>query len=123
MQLNFITVYHPQTDSQTKRVNQVLEDMLRMFIMYKLTKWEVYLPLVEFSYNNRQWEALGMSPFEVLYCRKCRTLIHWDGSVSRIIIGPDMVQEMKQQIIRVRQHLKMAQDRQKSYTNLKRMPR
>ena len=50
--LNFSTAYHPQTDGQTERVNQVLEDMLRMYVMDKPTKWEDYLHLVEFSYNN-----------------------------------------------------------------------
>ena len=52
--LNFSTAYHPQTDGQTERVNQVLEDMLRMYVMDKPTKWEDYLHLVEFAYNNGQ---------------------------------------------------------------------
>ena len=50
--LNFNTVYHPQIDGQTERVNQVLKDMLHMYVMEKTTKWEDYLHLVEFSYNN-----------------------------------------------------------------------
>ena len=50
--LNFSTAYHPQTDRQTERVNQVLEDMLHMYVMEKPTKWEDYLHLVEFAYNN-----------------------------------------------------------------------
>ena len=50
--LNFSTAYHPQTDGQTERVNQVLEDMLRMYVMDKPTKWEDYLHLVEFACNN-----------------------------------------------------------------------
>ena len=50
--LNFNTAYHPQTDGQTERVNQVLEDMLRMYVMDKPTKWDDYLHLEEFSYNN-----------------------------------------------------------------------
>jgi len=51
-QLNFSTAFHPQTDGQTKRVNQILEDMLRMYVMNQPTKWEEYLHLVEFAYNN-----------------------------------------------------------------------
>ena len=47
--INFSTAYHPQTDGQTERVNQVLEDMLRMYVMEKPTKWEDYLHLVEFA--------------------------------------------------------------------------
>ena len=50
--INFSTTYHPQTDGYTERVNQVLEDMLRMYMMDKPTKWEDYLHLVEFAYNN-----------------------------------------------------------------------
>ena len=50
--LNFSTAYHPQTDGQSERVNQVLEDMLRMYVMDKPSKWEDYLHLVEFSYTN-----------------------------------------------------------------------
>jgi hypothetical protein len=63
--LLFITTYHPQTDGQTERVNQIVEDMLRMHVMHQHKKWEYYLPLVEFSYNNNYQEYLKMSPFEV----------------------------------------------------------
>ena len=72
--LNFSIAYHPQTDGQTERVNQVLEDMLRMYVMDKPTKWgEDYLHLVEFAYNNGHQASLGMSPYEALYGRGCRT--------------------------------------------------
>ena len=50
--LNFNIAYHPHTDGQTERVNQVLEDMLRMYVMDKPSKWEDHLHLVEFAYNN-----------------------------------------------------------------------
>ena len=56
--LNFSIAYHPQTDGQTERVNQVSEDMLRMYVMDKPTKWKDYLHLVEFSYNNGQRASL-----------------------------------------------------------------
>jgi hypothetical protein len=65
----FSTTYHPQTDGKTERVNQVLEDMLRMNVMHYTKKWEDYLPLVEFSYNNGYQASLKMSPFEALYGR------------------------------------------------------
>jgi len=54
-------------------VNQVLENMLQMYVMQQSTKWEYYLHLVEFSYNNSDHESLKMSPYEMLYGRKCRT--------------------------------------------------
>jgi hypothetical protein len=71
--LNFSTSYYPELDGQTKRVNQVIEDMLRMYVMDKPSKWENYLHLVEFAYNNGYQTSLKMSPFESLYGRKCNT--------------------------------------------------
>jgi hypothetical protein len=68
--LLFSTSYHPQTNGQTERVNRVLENMLRMHVMYQPRKWEDYLPLVEFAYNNGYQESLKMSPFEDLYGRQ-----------------------------------------------------
>jgi hypothetical protein len=67
--LLFSTTYHPQTDGQTKRVNQILEDMLRMHVIHQPKKWEDYLPLVEFAYSNNCQESLKMNPFEILYGR------------------------------------------------------
>jgi hypothetical protein len=68
--LNFSTAYHPESNGQTERVNRVIEDMLRMYMMDKPARWEDYLHLVEFSYNNGYHASLKMSPFEALYGRK-----------------------------------------------------
>ena len=87
-QIQFSTAYHPQTDRQTERVNQVLEDMLRMFVMQQTHKWEDYLHLVEFAYNNGYQTLTKMNPFEVLYDKKCTTLISWDNLVDRLMVGP-----------------------------------
>jgi hypothetical protein len=65
--LNFSTAYHPESDGQTERVNRVIEDILRMYVMDKPSKWEDYLHLVEFAYNNGYQASLKMSPFEALY--------------------------------------------------------
>jgi hypothetical protein len=46
------SAYHPQTSGQTERVNQILEDMLRACVLEFPHKWDDYLPLAEFSYNN-----------------------------------------------------------------------
>jgi hypothetical protein len=89
--MNFSTTYHPETDDQTKRVNWVIEDMLRMYVMDKPSKWEEYLHLVEFSYNNRYQASLNMSPFEALYGRKCNTLVTWDNLADRTVVGPDLL--------------------------------
>ena len=55
--LLFSTAYHPQTDGQMERMNQILEDMLRMHVMHQPKRWEDYLPLVEFAYNNGYHES------------------------------------------------------------------
>ena len=67
---NFNNVYHPESHGQTERVNRVIEDTLRMYVMDKPSKWEDYLNLVEFAYNNGYQASLKMSPFEALYGRK-----------------------------------------------------
>jgi transposase InsO family protein len=66
-QLNFSTVYHPETDGQTERTNQILEDMLCMYVMDQQKHWEEFLPLVEFAYNNSYQSTIKMVPFKFLY--------------------------------------------------------
>lgn len=95
-QLNFSTAYHPQTDGKTERVNQVVEDMLRAYVMQQPTKWEDYLHLVEFAYDNDYHTSLHMSPFEVLYERKCRTPSSWSGPEDRLMLGPKILKEMEE---------------------------
>jgi hypothetical protein len=75
--LNFSSTYHPQADGQTKRTNQVLEDMLRACALQHGSSWDKSPPYVEFSYNNSYQASLKMSPFETLYDRKCRLLYFW----------------------------------------------
>jgi hypothetical protein len=61
------SAYHPQTDEQTKRVNQIIEDMLCACVLMDGPKWDKHLPLAEFSYNNSYQESIKISPFEALY--------------------------------------------------------
>ena len=61
-QLNFSTAYHPETDGQTERMNQTLEDMLHMYVMDQQKRWEEFLPLVEFAYNNSYQSTIKMGP-------------------------------------------------------------
>eukprot|EP00253_Pinus_taeda_P009241 PITA_09241 len=119
-QLNFSTAYHPQTDGQTERVNQMVEDMLRACVMQKPTQWEDYLHLVEFAYNNGYHTSIQMSPFEVLYGRECRTPSNWSGPEDKLKLGPEMLQEMEDVVKKVRANLKAAQDRQKNFADRKR---
>jgi hypothetical protein len=84
--LNFSSAYHPQTDGQTERTNQILEDMLRACVLKHGGSWDKSLPYA-FSYNNSYQASLKMSPFEALYGRKCRTLLYWSGTCERQLFG------------------------------------
>ena len=66
-QLNFSSAYHPKTDGKIERVNLILEDMLMMYVMDRQNKWEEFLHLVEFAYNNGYHSSIGMAPFQALY--------------------------------------------------------
>jgi hypothetical protein len=98
-------------------VNQVIEDILRMYVMDKPSKWEDYLHLVEFAYNNGYQASLKMSPFKALYGKKCNTLVSWDNPVDRAVVGPEFLKEMEEQMLKNKQNFKVAQDRQKSYAD------
>jgi hypothetical protein len=76
-ELNYSTAFHPQTDGQTERVNQVLEDLLRACVLTYGSDWEKSLSYAEFSYNNGYQANLKMAPFEALYGRKCQTPLMW----------------------------------------------
>ncbi|GJW29357.1 putative reverse transcriptase domain-containing protein [Tanacetum coccineum] len=81
MQLDLSTAYHPQTDDQSERTIQTMEDMLRAYAIDFGGNWDTHLPLVEFLYNNSYHLSVKFAPFEALYGRKCRTLIAWAEAV------------------------------------------
>ncbi|KAK1696236.1 hypothetical protein QYE76_012933 [Lolium multiflorum] len=118
--LDYSTAYHPQTGGQTKRTNQILEDMLRACALDFGGSWEEHLPLAEFSYNNSYQSSIKMAPFEALYGRKCRSPICWYEAGSSKEFNPDYVKEKQQIIDIIRDRLKIAQSRQKSYADQKR---
>ena len=120
--LKLSSAYHPQTDGQTERTIQTLEDLLRACVLDHRGDWEECLPLVEFSYNNSYHSSLGMAPFEVLYGRKCRTPICWYESGESLLIGPEIIQQTTERVKGIREKLKMSQDRQKSYYDKRRKP-
>jgi hypothetical protein len=118
--LRFSTAYHPQTDGQSKRTIQTLEDMLRACVLDFSGSWARYLPLIEFAYNNSYQASIGMAPYEALYGRKCRSPLYWDELGERRILGPDIVQDTVDKVALIRQRLSAAQDRQKSYADVRR---
>jgi hypothetical protein len=73
---HFYSAYHPQTDGQPERTNQVLDDMLRAGALQHGSSWDKSLPYAEFSYNNSYQASMKMSPFEALYGRKCWTSLY-----------------------------------------------
>jgi hypothetical protein len=118
--LNFSSAYHPQTDGQTERTNQILEDMLRTCVLQYGTSSDKSLPYAEFSYNNSHQKSLKMAPFEALYGRKCRTPLFWNQTGETQVFGPDVVRNVEEQVRMIRDNLRVAQSRQKSYADTRR---
>ena len=79
--------------------------------------WENYLALIEFSYNNSYQSRIGMAPYEALYGRKCRTPVCWAEVGEKRLIGLEIVHDTTKKVNMIRERLKIASDRQKSYTD------
>ncbi|GJV05050.1 putative reverse transcriptase domain-containing protein [Tanacetum coccineum] len=120
--LDMSTAYHPQTDGQSERTIQTLEDMLRACAIDFGKGWVNHLPLVEFSYNNSYHASIKAAPFEALYGRKCRSPVCWTEVGEAQILGPELIQETTEKIVQIKQRMQAARDRQKSYADLKRKP-
>jgi len=120
--LKFSTAMHPQTDDQTERTNQTLEDMLRACMLDFQGSWSRYLPLLEFSYNNSYQESIKAAPYEVLYGRRCRSPIYWHEAGERRYLGPELVDQANEAIKKIKERLKVSQDRQKKYADRRRRP-
>ncbi|GKD48267.1 putative reverse transcriptase domain-containing protein [Tanacetum coccineum] len=120
--LDMSTIYHPQTDGQSERTIQTLEDMLKACIMDFEGNWDVYLLLVEFSYNNSYHSNVRCPPFEALYGRKCRSPILWAEVGEGQLIGPEIVHETTEKNSQIKDRLKAARDSQKSYADKRRKP-
>ena len=82
--------------------------------------WDGHIPLVEFVYNNSFQSSIGMAPYEALYGRKCRTSLCWMELSEKVVIGPEWIQETEEKVKMIRERLKVATDRHKSYAEMKR---
>ncbi|GJS17982.1 putative reverse transcriptase domain-containing protein [Tanacetum coccineum] len=111
------TAYHPETDDQSERTIQTLEDMLRACAIDFGANWDTHLPLVEFSYNNSYHTSVKCAPFKALYGRKYRTPIAWAEVGESQLIGAEIVKETTNKIVQIKERLKTARDRQKSYAD------
>ncbi|GJU37858.1 putative reverse transcriptase domain-containing protein [Tanacetum coccineum] len=109
--LDMSTAYHPQTDGQSERTIQTLEDMLRACAIDFGKGWVNHLPLVEFSYNNSYHASIKAAPFEALYGRKCRSPVCWTEVGEAQILGPELIQETTEKIIQIKQRMQAARDR------------
>ncbi|KAA0063860.1 pol protein [Cucumis melo var. makuwa] len=118
--LDFSTAFHPQTDGQTERLNQVLEDMLRACALEFPGSWDSHLHLMEFAYNNSYQATIGMAPFEALYGKCCRSPVCWGEVGEQRLMGPELVQSTNEAIQKIRSRMHTAQSRQKSYTDARR---
>ncbi|GJY57583.1 putative reverse transcriptase domain-containing protein [Tanacetum coccineum] len=120
--LHMSTAYHPQTDGQSERTIQTLEDMLRACVLDFGKSWDRHLPLVEFSYNNSYHTSIKAAPFEALYGRKCRSPVCWAKVGDAQLYGPAIIHETTEKIVQIKSRIQAARDRQKSYANVRRKP-
>ena len=96
--------------------------MLRAYALDFSGTWERFLPLVEFAYNNSYQAMIEIAPCEALYRRKCRSPLHWDEAGERKYLGLKLVEQAFEAIQRIRQRMKTAQRRKKSYADKRRRP-
>ena len=110
-QLMLSITFHPQTDGQSKKFIQTLEDMLQACVLTLKGGWEENLLLVEFSYNNNYQASMQMTPYEALYGRPCRSLVCWTEVGETSSIGPDLVKDTSEKVDLIRRRLLTAQSR------------
>ncbi|WVZ76698.1 hypothetical protein U9M48_024651 [Paspalum notatum var. saurae] len=114
--LRFGTAYHPRTDGRTERTNRILEDMLRACAIQYETSWDKSTPYAEFSYNNGYQASPKKSPFEAFV--RDTAILEPNGERSEVF-GPDLIKDAEQQIKMVRENLRVARSRRKSYADWK----
>ncbi|GJV53828.1 putative reverse transcriptase domain-containing protein [Tanacetum coccineum] len=120
--LDMSTAYHPETDGQSERTIQTLEDMLRACVIDFGNGWERHLPLIEFSYNNSYHASIKAAPFEALYGRKCRSPVCWAEVGDAQLTGPELIHETTEKIVQIKQRIQAARDRQKGYADVRCKP-
>ena len=118
--LHFSTAFHPQTDGQSERTIQTLEDMLRACVMEFKGSWDTHLALMEFAYNNSYQASIEMAPFEALYERKCRSPSCWMEVCDRELEGPELIRETSEKVPNIQERMRTDFSRQNSYADPRR---
>ncbi|GJZ17679.1 putative reverse transcriptase domain-containing protein [Tanacetum coccineum] len=113
-QLDMSTAYHPETDGQSERTIQTLEDMLRACVIDFGKGWDKHLPLIEFSYNNSYHASIKAAPFKALYRRKCKSPVCWAEVRDVELTRPEIIHETIEKIVQICQRLQAVRDRQRS---------
>nr|CAN79605.1 hypothetical protein VITISV_011118 [Vitis vinifera] len=93
-----------------KRIIQVLEDLLRAYALDLKGNWDDYLSLTEFAYNNDFQASIGMTPFEALYGRRCRSPVCWDDVGEKKLLGPKLMQLTVEKVSLIKERLKASQN-------------
>jgi len=106
--LRLSLAYHPQTDGQTERTIQSLEDLLRACVLEQNRSWESFLPLIEFTYKNSFHSTIGMAPYEALYGRKCRTPLCWLEPGEDLTLGSEVVQQTTEKVKLIQERMRTA---------------
>ena len=119
-QLKFSSAFHPQTDGQSERTIQTLEDMLRACSLEWKGNWDDHLPLMEFAYNNSYHSSIGMAPYEALYGRPCRSPVCWQEIRLKRWERPQQILECSSKVDLIKKRLLATQSRQKNYADMKR---
>ncbi|GKB97823.1 putative reverse transcriptase domain-containing protein [Tanacetum coccineum] len=104
-QLDMSTAYHPQTDGQSERTIQTLEDMLHACVIEFHKIWDRHLPLVEFSYNNSYHTSIKAASFEAFYGQKCRSPICWAEVGDSKLTNPEIIHETTGNIVQIKSRI------------------
>ncbi|XP_070045263.1 uncharacterized protein [Nicotiana tomentosiformis] len=118
--VNISTTFHPRTDRKVERTIQMLEYMLRACVLDLKGSWDDHWPFIEFAYNNSFYASIQMAPFEALYGRRCRLPMGWFEVGEAELIGQDLVHQAMEKVKIIKELLKTAQSRQKSYSDVRR---
>nr|GEX00277.1 reverse transcriptase domain-containing protein [Tanacetum cinerariifolium] len=109
-QLDMSITHHLQTDGQSERTIQTLEDMLRACVIDFRMRWDRHLPLVKFLYNNSYHTSIEAAPFEALYGQKYRSPVCWTEVEDSQLIGQESIDDTTEKIIQIKSQIQDARE-------------